>query len=77
MQNTYYTPGRQEAEHLEGLARPVAGPGLGAGLAEGLGAAAGVPVARLPPFLGRPAAVPGVRERDLRVCPRGTWQRGR
>lgn len=61
MQNTYYTPGRQEAEHLEGLARRVAGPGLGAGLAEGLGAAAGVPVARLPPFLGGLAAVPGVK----------------
>lgn len=61
VQNTYYTPGRQEAEHLERLAGRVAGPGLGAGLAEGLGAAAGVPVAGLPPFLRRPASVPGGR----------------
>lgn len=57
--NTYYTPGRQEAEHLEGLAGRVTGAGLGAGLAEGPGAAAGVPSAGLPPFLGGPAAVPG------------------
>lgn len=68
MRNTYYTPAGQEAEHLEGLARRVAGLGLGAGLAEGLGAAAGVPVARLPPFLGGPAAVPGGRgERPERL----------
>lgn len=59
MWNTYYTPGRQEAEHLEGLAGWGAGAGLGAGLAEGPGAAAGVPSAGLPPFLGGPAAVPG------------------
>lgn len=39
----------------------MAGPGLGAGLAQGLGAAAGVPSVGLPPFLGGPAAVPGVR----------------
>lgn len=62
--NTYYTPGRQEAEHLEGLAGRVAGAGLGAGLAEGLGAAAGVPSAGLPPFLGGPAAVPGGQGRQ-------------
>lgn len=61
MWNTYYTPGRQEAEHLEGLAGRVAGAGLRAGLAEGPGAAVGVPSAGLPPFLGGPAAVPGGR----------------
>ena len=59
MWNTYYTPGRQEAEHLEGLAGRGAGPGLRAGLAEGLGAAARVPSAGLPPFLGGLATVPG------------------
>lgn len=75
--NTYYTPGRQEAEHLEGLAGRVTGAGLGAGLAEGPGAAAGVPSAGLPPFLGGPAAVPGEPgERDESVFRRGVWQRG-
>lgn len=61
MRNTYYTSGWQEAEHLQGLAGWLAGPGLGAGLAEGLGAAAGVPSVGLPPFLMGLAAVPGVR----------------
>lgn len=65
MRNTYYSPGRQEAEHLEGLAGRAAGPGLGAGLAEGLGAAAGVSAAGLPPFFRGPATVPaGRRERS-------------
>lgn len=76
MRNTYYTPGWQEAEHLEGLAGWGAGPGLGAGLAEGLGAAAGVPSAGLPPFLGGPAAVPGVRGERPEGLLKGAWQRG-
>ena len=67
--NTYYTPGRQEAEHLEGLAGRGAGPGLGASLVEGLGAATRVPSVGLPPFLGGPAAVPACRGER----PEGLW----
>lgn len=61
VRNTYYTPGRQEAEHLQGLAGRGAGPGLRVGLAEALGAAPRVPSAGLPPFLGGLATVPGCR----------------